>query len=606
MKIGLKTKLLAGFVSIAVVTVISGFIGIQGLKDSLRSIKGIGCERLPSVDNLWCVMENLDRVVLCERGLIIRRFFAVPQIRKAQYEVIEKAHSRITVAWSAYNAIPKAPEEAAVWSETQSFYDKWKTSHDAFIKLSEAKGAAFDAEGKTETEKQNAVQELDAKMIDAAVESRNRYLAVYERLEKLVEINKANAATTLAQSIASSRKAETIMIAASATAFVLSLILGFAVSISITNPVRKAKALAEGIANGDFSQRLRLKHSDEIGDLTRALDASCESLSHTLQKIQEDSRVLAASSEELTAVSDQLVKGSEETTAQANAVASATEQTSSNVGTMAAAAEQMSANVATVSAAAEQMSRNMTTVASSVEEMTTSITEVATNARNGADIAQQAVRMGAAATDTMSRLGTAAREIGKVTMVIKRIAEQTNLLALNATIEAASAGEAGKGFAVVANEIKELANQSAHAAEDIATKIEGVQANTAEAVKAISDVSSIIGGVTSSVTTISEAVAQQSKAANEIASNIAETNKGISNVAASIMEVSKGATDVSQNAGEAAKATNEVARNIGGVSQSAKDSSAGAAQLNSSAGDLARIAGELQLIVSKFKITASA
>ena len=75
----------------------------------------------------------------------------------------------------------------------------------------------------------------------------------------------------------------------------------------------------------------------------------------------------------------------------------------------------------------------------------------------------------------MHQLGTAAQEIGKVTETITNISSQTNLLALNATIEAARAGTAGKGFAVVANEIKELAQQTASATEDIKSKILGVQ-----------------------------------------------------------------------------------------------------------------------------------
>ena len=95
----------------------------------------------------------------------------------------------------------------------------------------------------------------------------------------------------------------------------------------------------------------------------------------------------------------------------------------------------------------------------------------------------------------MNALDRSAGEVGKVTEMIKLIAMQTNLLALNATIEATSAGEAGKGFAVVANEIKELANQSGKAAEDIARMIEGMQANTREAVGVIQRVAETITAI---------------------------------------------------------------------------------------------------------------
>jgi methyl-accepting chemotaxis protein len=81
-------------------------------------------------------------------------------------------------------------------------------------------------------------------------------------------------------------------------------------------------------------------------------------------------------------------------------------------------------------------------------------------------------------TQTVSKLGLSSQEIGEVVRTITSIAEQTNLLALNATIEAARAGEAGKGFAVVANEVKELAQETAKATEDIARRVDAIQNDT--------------------------------------------------------------------------------------------------------------------------------
>ena len=89
----------------------------------------------------------------------------------------------------------------------------------------------------------------------------------------------------------------------------------------------------------------------------------------------------------------------------------------------------------------------------------------------------------------MAKLGESSAEIGNVVKVITSIAEQTNLLALNATIEAARAGEAGKGFAVVANEVKELAQETAKATEDIARRVLAIQGDTTAAVAAIEEIS---------------------------------------------------------------------------------------------------------------------
>ncbi|MDH5510354.1 MAG: methyl-accepting chemotaxis protein [Nitrospinota bacterium] len=389
---------------------------------------------------------------------------------------------------------------------------------------------------------------------------------------------------------------------AGAMAFLLGTFTIFARGLlsNINGVIAMIRDIAEG--EGDLTRRLDTKSKDEIGELAFWFNRFVGNLQELMVKIGENSKSLATASEEMSSVSSQLAGGSEEMSSQTTTVAGATEQMSANINAMAAAVEEMSMNVGSISTGAEQMSQNMNMVSSAVEEMSTSIQEISKSAREASTIADNAGKMSQEASTTMSALDAASVEIGKVTEVIKRIAEQTNLLALNATIEAASAGEAGKGFAVVANEIKELANQSAGAAEDIASRIEGTQENTRKAVKVIAEVAKVIGEINASVETINASVEQQTRAAANISSNVGDAAGGANNIASSISEVAKGANSVSQNAGEAAKGANNVSSNIQGVNKAVNDQSAGAQQVNTSSKQLAEIAGELDGLIKRFKV----
>jgi len=372
--------------------------------------------------------------------------------------------------------------------------------------------------------------------------------------------------------------------------------------------VERLSGVLQRVAGGDLAASYLAgeasRDEEEARDgflvIQEALNETIAHLGDMLTAVKENAEALAAASEELSTISSNLSEGASELSLQANSAAGATEQISANITAMAAATEEMSANVGNVSSTAEEMSSTMESVAASVEGVRRSIGSIAENAADGAGVAGQAMELAGQATSTMNDLGGAAREIGKVTAVIKRIAEQTNLLALNATIEAASAGDAGKGFAVVAHEIKELANQSAKAAEDIAAKIQGVQSSAGQAVEVIARVSDIIGTINEAVAVINEAVDEQTAATNEIAISITQTNVGTGEIARSISELAKGSGDISANAGEVAKAAGDVAENILGVSQSAAATEGGSRQVDDSAGELARVASELKSLVDRF------
>ncbi|GAA0786267.1 methyl-accepting chemotaxis protein [Roseibium denhamense] len=168
---------------------------------------------------------------------------------------------------------------------------------------------------------------------------------------------------------------------------------------------------------------------------------------------------------------------------------------------------------------------NVTAAAHSAEELAASTAEISGQANKSTEVAQQAVLSASSTVSTMQELSGAANRIGEVMGLIRDIANQTNLLALNATIEAARAGEAGKGFAVVASEVKQLAEQTSRATEDIATQIEAIQGSSGQAVQAIEDVSKIISEMESLASAVAAAVEQQDESIQAIAENVSNASE---------------------------------------------------------------------------------
>ncbi|PTW63220.1 methyl-accepting chemotaxis sensory transducer with Cache sensor [Breoghania corrubedonensis] len=230
-----------------------------------------------------------------------------------------------------------------------------------------------------------------------------------------------------------------------------------------------------------------------------------------------------------------------------------------------AGAEQTTSQSRTVAGAAAEASSNVETVASAAEELATSVAEISRQVASSSEIATQAAAQANATNERIIGLSGAASRIGEVVGLIQAIAEQTNLLALNATIEAARAGEAGRGFAVVAAEVKELATQTSKATEEISSQISSIQAETQEAVGAISEITETVNRINDITAGIAAAVEQQGAATTEIARNVQEASNGTREVSANIEGVS-GAAEVTNQAAstvfDASKALEHEAREL--------------------------------------------
>ncbi|MFO8075748.1 MAG: methyl-accepting chemotaxis protein [Egibacteraceae bacterium] len=223
-------------------------------------------------------------------------------------------------------------------------------------------------------------------------------------------------------------------------------------------------------------------------------------------------------------------------------------------------AEETSAQSGVVAAAGEQVAGNAQAVATAVEQLNASVGEIAQSAEEASRVAVAGVDQARQANETVDRLGTSSQEIGKVIEVIDAIAEQTNLLALNATIEAARAGEAGKGFAVVAGEVKQLAQQTAQATEDVGRRIRAIQDETGSAVEAISGVGETIDRISALQTTIASAVEEQTATTSEIARSVHESARGAADIAENVTSVAEAADQTRHGAAGAREVADELRR----------------------------------------------
>ncbi|WP_263121139.1 methyl-accepting chemotaxis protein [Cellulomonas sp. RIT-PI-Y] len=521
---GVRTKILLLLALLAVVSVVIGTVAASRLHALAASTAQVTTVSQDVIAPLAVVHQEEIKA-----RMLIAQAAAIPTTTQAeQDEALDKIAATDADLQAAADAFTAGIGDTVVpgWSDFQDAWASWtQVRDDALVPAAFGDDSAvFDQV--SDEQSQPVIEDMIA-ALEQAEQSAQAYLTtVSDQAE-----HSASTATRLLLTL--------LVVGIGLVAAVGLLIAGI-----IRRQVREVQRAIVAMADGDLTVTPRVDSDDELGQMSRSLAAAQQTLRETISGVVGTARTVAAAAEQLSVASHQVVAGSDETSAQAGVVA----------------------------AAAEQVSRNVQTVAAGAEEMGASIREIAQNASQAAKVAGQATEVAVATNDQVSRLGESSQEIGNVVKAITSIAEQTNLLALNATIEAARAGEAGKGFAVVAGEVKELAQETAKATEDIVRRVEAIQAETGAAVTAIGEIGHIIESINDYQLTIASAVEEQTATTTEMSRSVAE----------------------------AATGSGEIATNIVGVASAASTSSQTLIQMGDSIAELARMSEDLRDRVARF------
>ncbi len=561
-----KPKLIGAFILVALLIGIVGGIGVISLKTAEKNSEKMYTNNLRAVYILTDMQQNLTEV----KSNILELLYVQNPSEK------DKLEKNITDNNTQDNEYMKECDQLLTDEKQKNIYNNFNNDLQQY-----------------RTVRANIIKLIDAGNYEEAVKQYKDILqtsdTILNNLDQLIELNLNEAKASNDINASLNTKANTTMILISIFGLILSIIIGLILSKDIHTPLKVIQLFGEKLANYDLSYDFKVTRGDEFGQTGASLFKAQDNIKELIKTIIENSQNMSASSEELSATVEEISSKASNIDEAVNTIASSMQESSSGT-------EEISASIQEVNSSINILSQKAMDGSNNANDAKNRATLVKSNSKSAIEKAREIYSEKQNNMRKVIEDGKIVDNIKVMADTIANIAEETNLLALNAAIEAARAGEQGKGFAVVAEEVRQLAEQSSEAVQNIQTTIIEVQAAFKNSIDTGSDILDFINKDVHDQFIEYENTGIQYYDDSDFVSNMSEEIAAMSEeVTATVGQVSEAVQSLAETAQSSSEHTETIKESIDETTQAIE-------QVALVAQNQAELAQKLTSVIQKFKL----